>query len=84
MDLAEALRPVLVTNGFTPVSDLLTSGTYEHTSGQRITLDPGTENWLAVWDTHQRVVCEARVTSPAHAIRVIQAFDMLTEIQVQE
>lgn len=81
MDLALALMPLLLANGFEKLDNF--ENTYQHQSTWKVTLDPGTENWIAIWDDKHAVVCEARVSSPAQAILLLGVFNLLKGVEVQ-
>ncbi|RPJ20776.1 MAG: hypothetical protein EHM35_19050 [Planctomycetaceae bacterium] len=83
MDLALALKPLLLAQGFRQEADVLNAdNTYRHGSQWRVTLDPGTEGWIAIWDDNLAVVCEARVESPEQAILLPGVFGFLKGVEV--
>ena len=83
MDLALALKPLLLAHDFKQETDVLNAdNTYRHESQWRVTLDPGTEGWIAIWDSNLAVVCEARVESPGQAILLLRVFGFLDDVEV--
>jgi hypothetical protein len=83
MDLALALKPLLLAQGFRQETDVLNAdNTYRHESQWRVTLDPGMEGWVAIWDSNLAVVCEARVESPQQAILLLGVFGFFEGVEV--
>lgn len=77
MDLALALSPLLLAQGLKLREGEDTQGTYDHQNGWSVTLDPGTENWIAIWDAAGVVACEARVSSPLQAVDLLKTFGII-------
>jgi hypothetical protein len=87
MDLATALVPLFLAEGlvFEPGHPETRGTTYVHpVTKYAVTIDPGMENWIAVWDQKEQVVCEARVVTPEQAIRLVQVWGFLTTVDVTD
>lgn len=84
VDLKQALEPLLLSQGFSRVGD-----NYRHdaTGYELDVYRHTTESWICLYDGDTEedgdVICEAKVTSPEHAVLVLIAYGLLSSVEVK-